>query len=530
MPSTLLAAPVKYTLSGKVIGGGGYSVVLLSKNGTTKGATLGNGGTFAFKKLSLSQIKGASLQLVNPDGQYAGPIVLSKKGTKVSTTLSGPPTSGASYSLGPINLKSGYAELRKAPKTGVAAKAKVPAVSGKPIGAGELGLVEATVANSNGIGATVVNTDPGADSDLDGIPTVFDADDDGDLILDGSDPDSRGLDVPYTALFFDFRRTLNAHVRSGLTEDTIDEAVSSENAFSLTFFYSLPSDSAIDGGHVVCDDSLVYCRKDTPLAYYGGISESNEEFRDHPWSELLNDDGFPRMERVTVGGSFNAIVASIQPRVGSAQFRPGDVYQVRLTSGERVISTRSLALSPYFVSIPAIKTYDAGFGPVNVDYASVSPDSGSIPGTSPGDPIVLDTNGLLTVTFWRPQRAAIRSDESGFYDWGNLNYGLILGDLQATCGGLYSAVSSELTADSTPLGDGDSPLASSGANLYPYTDTLGDRAADAANTITFTVNLKDCLSRAGGTPGTHLVNLTSAGEELTGGRTAASQNLYVQIP
>jgi len=49
------------------------------------------------------------------------------------------------------------------------------------------------------------------------------------------------------------------------------------------------------------------------------------------------------------------------------------------------------------------------------------------------------------MTFWRPQRAAIRSDESGYYDWGNLNYGVTVGNIQATCAGLFSNVSGGAT-------------------------------------------------------------------------------------
>jgi hypothetical protein len=206
------------------------------------------------------------------------------------------------------------------------------------------------------------------------------------------------------------------------------------------------------------------------------------------------------------------------------------VYRVVLTSGTSESSSRTLALTPYFVSIPAIQNYNSGSGSTAVDYSGVTADSGSIPGVSPGDPIVLSGVGELSVTFWRPQRAAIRSDETGFYDWGNLHYGAIIEDAQATCAGFYSNVSSDLEVDPTPLGEGDSPFANAGANMYPYTDTQGDRAVDVANSLSFTVNLKDCLARANRSAGTYRVNVTAAGEELKGGNNAATQGFYVQIP
>jgi hypothetical protein len=332
-----------------------------------------------------------------------------------------------------------------------------------------------------------------------------------------------------TGLVFDFRKTLNAHVRSGLSDDAIDAVIGGENVFSLTFFFSLSSQQeSVDGGHVICDDSLVYCRRNNPTAFYGGVSESTDLFRNRPWSELLTSDGYPRMERISVGGR-PAIVASIQPRVGRSQFRPGDVYQVNLTSGTTLVSSRSLALAPYFVSIPALKEYNAGSGTVSVDYGAVTADSGSIPGIQ-GNPIVISAEGDLTLTFWRPQRQAIRSTESGYYDWGNLNYGVVIDQAQATCAGLYSQVSSELVESPDGLGTGGSPLAQQGAKLSPLRDQQGDRAANVANVLTFTVNLKECATRAGLGAGTYNITLRAAGEPVTGGEVSATQSLSVQIP
>jgi hypothetical protein len=525
------AAAKKYTVSGKVNAGNGYTVMLVQKNGVTKSAALSSSGNFSFRNRTLSQLRAASLQLIDPNGRYAGPVVLGKKGSKVSVTFSGKAAGSSDYVLGKINLKSGYASVKNTLKKEVFSAPKVRATSGKPVGAGEFGLVEAPAPRVHPVRAAASDdAPPGADADLDGIPDVFDADDDGDLVLDGSDPDSAGLDIPYSTLNLDLRRALNSHVRAGLSDSAIEAVIGGENMFNLIFFFSLPSGSTVDGGFMKCDDALTYCRKNTPLAYSGGVSESSSEFRDHPWSELLNSDGFPRLEKLTINGSFDAVVAAIQPRVPRTEFRPGDVYQVALTTGSEVTQLRSLALSPHFVSVPAVKEYDAGFGTVQVDYNAIDAVSGSIPGVSDGAPIVLDSDGILTVTFWRPQREALRSDETGYYDWGNLHYGMIVEGAQATCAGYYSSVSDELTADSSPLGDGDSPLSSAGANLYPYTDSRGDRAADSGNTLTFTVNLKDCRTRGGLSAGLHRVDLTAAGEQLTGGFNSATLAFHVQIP
>ena len=520
----------KYKVTGRIAGANGYTAMLLLKNGNTKSATLGASGKFTFSQLTTANLNGASIQLIDADGQYAGMVVLGGSGSRVGTTFKGKaPEDGVKHNLGRITLLDGYAKVKAGQLAAKYFGKRVQAVNGKPVGASNLGV--ASTSQSARVSAKLrSNADEvGADSDLDGLPDSIDADDDGDLVLDPADPDSAGADIPYTGLNLDFRSAINANVRDGLTEEAIDAIIGGENKFSLTFFFSLPQESTVDGGHIICADSLTYCRPNTPLAYYGGVSESSSDFRNHPWSELLTDEGFPRMEEIALGEG-NAIVASIQPRVGRDQFRPGDMYSIRLTSGSTEVSSRTMALAPYFVSIPAIKEYDAGFGNVSVDYNAVTPISGSIPGTSPGDPIVLSGTGTLQLTFWRPQRPAVRSDETGYYDQGNLNYGLVLDSLQASCAGLYSGVSEELTEDPDALGEGGSPFPNQGAKLYPLLDSAGDRAVDAANTLTYTVDLKTCLSRAGGAPGTYGISLSAAGQQVTGGQSAATASFYVTIP
>jgi hypothetical protein len=280
------------------------------------------------------------------------------------------------------------------------------------------------------------------------------------------------------------------------------------------------------GGYIICDDALLYCRPNNPTGYFGGVSESSNEFR-RPWAELLTAAGYPRMEKIN---SLGAVVAAIQPRVGRSQFRPGDIYEAVVTSDTSEITRKTFTLAPYFVSVPALKSYTAAAGEVTVDYNAVSPTSGSIPGASPSDPIVLPPSGQLTMTFWRPQRAAIRSDETGYLDWGFLNYGVTVGDVQATCAGLFTNVSSELVADTTPFGTGESVFFNQGANGAPYRDSVADRTASASNTLTFTVDLKTCATRAGGSgTGVVTVGLEARGENVTGGQTTARQFFYVQF-
>lgn len=533
VPTVALAEFVR--ISGSVTNGAGYSIYLLSRDGSSKTASIGSNNRFKISGLTKAKLKNASLQLIDPDGRYFGPVVLQNKKNKVSTTFSGRlGKSQKTIALGKITLKNSYGTLtakNSANLSALVTKSAVNAVDGKPVGAGEFGLVLST-ATSSGIKVNSVDQQgSGEDSDLDGIPNAFDADADGDLVLNSTDPDSQGGEVPYTSLFLDFRGTLNSNVRSGLTDAAIDAVIGGENKFGIAAFIALPEDVApnVTGGYVVCDNSLAYCRPNTPTGYFSGVTESSPDFRGRPWIELLTSDGFPRMEIIQLSGG-KAVVASFQPRVGRAQFRPGDVLRAVLTSDTRELGSKTFTLEPYFVSVPAIQSYNAGLGIVSIDYNAVSESSGSIPGVSPSDPIILSSTGQLSLTFWRPQRQAIRSDETGFYDWGNNNYGVVIGEAQATCAGLYSNVSLELIEDTSPLGEESSVFFNRGANGYPYRDSLGDRAASVSNTLSMTVDLKTCLSRAGRSPGTYYVTLSAAGESVTGGQSVAAQGFYVQIP
>jgi hypothetical protein len=518
------------TLKGKIKGASGYTVALINKDGSSKTKELAGNGTFSFTGVKLGKLKNASLELIDPDGRFFGPVVLGKKKKKASVTFSGKnPDGGKILNLGKIALKNGFAIAAGSLKSEIYATPKVIADrSGKPVGAGNSGIVPDTApAHLAQVNEGQPPPSPGDDGDRDGIINALDADDNGNGVLDSADPNSVGTDVPYVGLNFDFRRTLNANVREGLSADVIDAVVSGENSFSSTFFISLPDDSPVDGGYVICGDALTYCRPNSPLAFSGGVSESSDAFRG-PLSSLLNEDGFPVLERILVGGR-PALVLSIQPRVGRDAFRAGDVYRVVLTSGTIEVSSRTFSLPPYFISVPAIRDYVANSVLTTVDYASVGPSSGSIPGTSSGDPIILGSDGRLTITFWRPQREPVNS-ETEFQDFGGLNYGVILGNVQATCGGFYSDVSADLVEDSTPLGQGDSPLANQGANLNPLVDQASDRPASVDNRLSFTVDLKSCLARGGGSPGTYAVTLSAAGSDLTGGRNTANQIIYVTIP
>ncbi len=530
-------------IGGTIKRAGGYTVHLVARDGTTQVATVKGNGRFTLKGIRKAQLKGASLQLVDANGRYAGPIVLAGKKSRVATTFSGKLPGRRNLNIGRVLLKNAYARLQNpALAASLVGKSNVEARQGKPVGAGEQGLVRTRTSAldvpdlvlPSAAAAAETETSVGGDADLDGLPDSFDADDDGDLVLDATDPDASGGDVPYATLYLDFRKTINANVRTGLSDAAIRDIISGENVFALATWLSLPPErtDVVTGGHIVCADALTYCRPNTPVAFFGGVTESSSEFKNRYWSELLTADGYPRLEKINMSPGA-AFVAAIQPRVGPGEIRPGDVFRAVLTGPAGVVETRTFTVSPYFVSVPALKSYDAGSGTTTVQYADVSPSGGSIPGASPGDPIVLSPAGTMTLTFWRPQRAALRSDESGYYDWGQLHYGVTVGDLQASCAGLFTQSSDDLVEDAAALGTGGTFRFNQGAKRSPLRDSQIDRAAAAENTLTFTVDLKTCYERVNGSgsaSGTRMVGVYAEGESLTGGSNSTAQFFYVQFP
>lgn len=525
--STAQAATGKISLKGKLKNSAGYQVVLMATDGNSKSATTNSRGSFTISNVSKNFLTGATLQLIDTAGRYAGPVVLAtdkKVKTRGFLQFSG---KGTNIDLKTINLSSGFAKVAKISTAtyNKNARTTVNATTGKPAGAGKSGVV---ASSESSLGIFADSSDIGRDLDGDGIPSAFDFDDDGDLNLDGTDPDSASTSAhnsPFTTLNLSLTESLNDNIGNA-TQSNIDAVIGGEGQFNLAIYFSADPDLTVTGGHVVCDSSLVYCRKTADggsTAIYSGASESDDSLRGQIWSDLNADgSGFPNLEIIRDG---DAYIAFVQPKVGTSQFSPGDTFQAVLVNGSSTVQTKTLSLPPYFVTVPAIKTYTSGSGLLEVDY-----DNSSTPGSGPSNTISITSSGLLTINYWRPQRQTVSGAETGSYkDMGHLHYGVIVGgvDSEFTCGGLYSSLSGTLTEDSTPLGTGDSIFAQDGANLWPLTDSSDDAEPDAANILSFTVNLKTCITRAGLAIGNYQVTLVAAGEDLSGGANRSSQIFYV---
>jgi hypothetical protein len=162
----------------------------------------------------------------------------------------------------------------------------------------------------------------------------------------------------------------------------------------------------------------------------------------------------------------------------------GDTFIERVTAGTRSLEAPGM-LNYTFTSTPAITAWsdDAGTTTTSVAY----PIAPGTPGTAAAPAEVqADAAGdiVLTFTLWRPQRPRIAPFEARWVDIGGLGYSV---DVPNAPGGVGTAPG---RCAASTLTEGDPNLSADGDELR---DAALDRAADPANTLTFTVNMTDCL-------------------------------------
>ncbi|MDX6665239.1 MAG: hypothetical protein QOG68_1445, partial [Solirubrobacteraceae bacterium] len=299
------AAPAA-TVSGTLAGGHGYTVIALSASGQSSKSAVSKTGAFSLKVPGA----GATLQLVKPNGAYFGPVVLRTVGKKALMGLS-----AKGGKLGRLVLGRGYAVAKKAPKKAVAAKGAIRTLKGAPLGAGNLGFVQMHgkgKARAAGAGAS----GPGADPDGDGIPSTFDADDNGNKTFDGVDPASAKSNG--AGLFSDVQvmmaRSVNANA-GGLTTAQVDDFI--KNNLSLNFYLdSFAAHGATVNAVDVDCGTLVYCRPGDGTAIMGDGGNSPTGVQNQRWTTYDNNhDGFPDVPANTNGGSPGVHSIEIRPTV-----------------------------------------------------------------------------------------------------------------------------------------------------------------------------------------------------------------------
>ncbi len=495
-----------------------------------------------------------SLYAVNSEGQLLGPVVTN------NTSNARQFLSKKSFTANKINLKIGSLGSGNYITTNLASKyfksSGVALADIPQFGLNSLAASSRTVKASAALDY---------DADRDGVVNGLDTDVDGDGISNSADDsndiqgselralDEPSIDVPYTAMYLNIEQTVNWHKSGTLSNTDIDNTIAAENVFSVSFFFSPPNGAdveSITGGYVECSTALEYCRPSssgTPgTAVYSGFTEGDQSLPGQLWANLTASGREYSLEQFTLNGGYSAIAASIQPRVGINSFRPGDNYTINYTNADGdVVSRSTLTLPPYFLTVPAIRTYNTTSND-SADDQLVDYSASPIIGTN-SNPIVLatsgDFSGKLRLVAYRLQRLAT-SDESAvdgseYKDTGSLNYGVVINNNSGeyTCGELYSNLSSTLT-ELPSRGEGGGFRTDTGANIWPLVDGSSDYSpssnADSTvvgnNTIAFTVDLASCLDRNGLTPGIHRVTLMAAGPTFRSGANRAAQIFYVDIP
>lgn len=173
----------------------GNAVMLLAYDGSSVRASVSADGKFTVavpKKIvarfsTKKRGRGASLHILK-NGEYVGPVMLSKKTTKLGYMTLSPSLKGV-VKLGKFKMKANYAAGTVATKF-LDTSATVRLRKSMPVGALSqssnmlMTIVRATSSIKKSVGTL------GADADRDGLPNVADEDMNGDGLLDAAQPES----------------------------------------------------------------------------------------------------------------------------------------------------------------------------------------------------------------------------------------------------------------------------------------------------------------------------------------------------
>lgn len=505
-------------ITGTLKGGKGYTVVGVPVNGVGPSVKLGASGRFTLVFRGATGRR-ATIQIVRPQGTYFGPVVLGRAGTTAYTRLS-----GRSGNLGTLVRRAGYATPAAAVRSQLVQRAKgVRATrAGKPVGAGRLGYGGAATIKATRVlpvsrqAPPPPQSDPlGEDPDTDGLPNAIDVDANGNGILDTVDPAAPPIQnrLAWTSLSLRtaYPNSLNANA-AGVGDAAIDALLASDLVAMFTLNPINVQPALVTSGVDVDCGQLVWCRPGTGTSVVFASPDPNQvPAAGTPWAAYdVDGNGLPNLKPPTAPGTTgpgSGWEMSVKPSVGRAALSPADSMNFQAQTAAGTVTYAS-TLGPYFITVPAIKT----IGTTTLEY----PGTAASVGASDTNPVVLP-EGAVTISFWRPQRAAIPGAEPpGLIDMGGLNYVIHPPGITGSGG----CTNDEVRRDSAGL-----TTATDGYYQF-FTDTAVDGPPNGS-TITVTVDLAACLRRLGQDPAQ--CARMSLDTELRNA-SLASQTLWVRMP
>ena len=481
--------PISGTLSAP-----GYTVIALAGGGEARWV-VARRGPFLLRPVA-SRV---TLHLKAPNGAYAGPVVVGRRGSRVILGV----RAGARLGKVSVRRRGGYAKaVRRLSRRWRDARRWARAVKGVPIGAGNLGRVRSVAPRRA----------PPGDLDADGVANALDVDDDGDRVLDdvdrrraraaqvaGEAPGPLGafttLWMLGSAIFAEQRtQPINVNALAG-NDASVEAALIEEGTINLSAVAEGKDEYV--AGELDCR-GLTYCAR-------GGTGrrlKSQFDPAPDPFPACCDADG-DGLGSLTRGyGGVDGLGLALEPHATSDTFRTGDVLlaraECRATCGPSGSKERRLAgtLGSVFATTPALASYTDESGTIH-ELAYPIPAGTRLPvadGPDPGSDI------SATLTFWRPQRRALPEEvAAGSASWidmgGLLHFAHTLGrDVTTFCPmHTYSGYENQ------PLIPTEQQLPSDiGLRPVPvFVDRDRDQPASRGHTFSYTLNLTQCFRERG---------------------------------
>ena len=500
------------TLSGTLSGGKGNTIVVVQSSGKGKKVLItAKSGAFKVPGVKLA---GATVQIVGDDGTYLGPVVLGGAKSKVYETIKGT----ANLSLGTIKQKNGYAVTTAvaSSRTYTTGAYTVAAKSGRPVGAGKFGRVKV----GNGKSALKGYDGVGYDTDLDGVPNVFDIDDNGNLILDNVDRTGRTGILSRRAFA---RQAICPAPPAPLTPGCIPPTPggggsgTSPTATEFRMFsnFKLTAETNINlylGGTTAAVQPLIDAAFPSTLTLATqivGATSGTLDCLGNTYCAPHSTAGvsYPLVNGAAATFAGTALGITNGP-TNDAQITPG-TSTADIGAGNAFIENAGGSAYPgvlnfVFNTAPAVYSYTTTSSATEqvITYDAVTGRAAGNIGMSPATPITVGSDGVITLKWWRPQRPAVSGEASasGWIDIGGLQYtadapnapksssGVSIGTAPGNCA---------LATYSNPMSNGAAFTNSGTSGVQdPALDAATNPAAPTANLLQFTVNAKACFGDA----------------------------------